>query len=55
MKSNSEVMEYLRSVKSGMEKEPPRIEEMVVGGKRFKNTQPHMRLGDRVRLVEVKK
>lgn len=54
MKTNSEIMEYLRSVKGSMEKDPPLIEEFVVGGKRFKNTVPYMRLGDRVHFGKLK-
>ena len=50
----SEIMEQLRSIKSAMEKDPNRTEELVISGKRFKNELPNMRLGDRVRLVEAK-
>jgi hypothetical protein len=54
MSESNKVIQHLLDIKKGMEKDPERVEEFVIGGKHFRNRQPHMRLGDRVRFKESK-
>lgn len=54
MSESKKVLQQLRDIKKGMEKDPDRVEEFVIGGKHFRNKAPNMRLGDRVRFKESK-